>query len=187
MKFVHRLPSRRAWLLMAAAALVLLLVLDLTQLARAWRFNDAIAAAGAAPTAVAGPQAAEVLFVQAHAAALAGRAQEALALYQAAARDPRVAAAAHYNSGNIHLREALELASANLLGQRPQAAELAKQRFRDALRAEPHGLAGWPARYNLERALRLAPEVDEDASPPPAPGQSERAVTTLRGFTLGLP
>jgi hypothetical protein len=32
----------------------------------------------------------------------------------------------------------------------------------------------------------LAPEGDEDAPLPP-PLQAERAVTTMRGFTLGLP
>jgi mxaK protein len=37
-------------------------------------------------------------------------------------------------------------------------------------------------------ALRLAPEIedgDEDAAPPPL--SSERAVTTLKSFSLGLP
>jgi len=33
--------------------------------------------------------------------------------------------------------------------------ELSKQRYRDLLSEEPYH---WPARYNLERALRMAPE-----------------------------
>jgi mxaK protein len=188
MKITARvLGSRRVWLWAAALALAVGLAADGRHLIRAWRFNAAIDAAATASAPLARAEAAELLFVRAHAAARAGRTQEALALYQAAARDPRVAPAAHYNSGNVHLREALALADANLLGQRPQAVELAKQRYRDALHADPHGPVGWPARYNLERALRLAPEVDEDTSAPPTPRQSERAVTTLRGFTLGLP
>jgi mxaK protein len=43
--------------------------------------------------------------------------------------------------------------------------ELAKQRYRDLLRVNP---LDWDARYNLERALRLAPEeaaFAEDAVP----------------------
>jgi mxaK protein len=178
---MNRAALRRAVLPLIAAALLALVAHEGWQLWRVLRFNAAIDSSVDAPGERG--QAAELLFVHAHAAAQAGRTQEALALYQASARDARLAAAAHYNSGNIHLREALQLARDNLLGQRPQPAELAKQRFRDALRAQP---SHWGARYNLERALRLAPEVDEDSTTPP-PQQSERAVTTMRGFTLGLP
>jgi mxaK protein len=169
-----------AWVL--GLALAALLARDAMHLARGWRFNSAIDHGVGAAGRRDDPPA--VLFVRAHAAALSGQTQEALALYQASAQDERIAAAAHYNSGNLHLREALQLARDNLLGQRPQAIELAKQRFRDALRADP---SLWPARYNLERALRLAPEIDEDATVPAPRGPAERAVTTLRGFTLGLP
>ena len=62
--------------------------------------------------------------------------------------------------------------------------ELAKQGYRDVLRDDPQQ---WDARYNLERALRLAPEAeegDDGAAPPPL--ASERAVTTMKGFSLGL-
>lgn len=173
----------RAAMPLAALVLLALLVWDGAQLWRAWRFNTAIEQ-GTTTAPGQREQAAELLFVHAHAAARDGRTQEALALYQAAARDPRIASAAHYNSGNLHLREALALWRADQLALRPQPVELAKQRFRAALRVDP---GHWPARYNLERALRLAPEVDDDAIAPPAPHQSERAVTTMRGFTLGLP
>jgi len=62
-------------------------------------------------------------------------------------------------------------------------AELAKQAYRDVLRAEPHD---WDARFNLERALRLLPDA-EDESAEGTPERSERAVTTMRNTTLGLP
>ena len=63
--------------------------------------------------------------------------------------------------------------------------ELAKQRYRDLLRAEPQE---WDARYNLERALWLAPELEppppEDELPPEA---KERTISTLPGARLDLP
>jgi hypothetical protein len=53
--------------------------------------------------------------------------------------------AAYCNSGNIHLREALELAAQQALAQSPQAVELAKQQYREALRRDPRH---WPAKYD---------------------------------------
>ncbi|WP_088284072.1 MxaK protein [Ideonella sp. A 288] len=41
--------------------------------------------------------------------------------------------------------------------------ELAKQRYRDLLRVDP---LDWDARYNLERALRRAPEAEEAVAEP---------------------
>jgi mxaK protein len=90
--------------------------------------------------------------------------------------------AALYNLGNLHMREALAQGAAEAL----PLIELAKQRYRDALRARPDD---WHARYNLERALWLAPEVehhaaaDDDGEDPP----KERVVTTLQGVRLDLP
>lgn len=59
-----------------------------------------------------------------------------------------------------------------------------KQQYREALRRDP---GHWPSRYNLERALWLAPELPDGNATGAAPEPSERAVTTMRGFTLGLP
>jgi len=60
---------------------------------------------------------------------------------------------AQYNLANHYLRQALSGATdANAV---MPLVELAKQRYRDALALKPEH---WNARYNLERALRLAPE-----------------------------
>lgn len=117
----------------------------------------------------------------------------ALTLYKRIAQktqgaSPEVQLAARYNSANLHFREALRLRSTggNTAEQQSMPLlELAKQAYRDVLREDPQH---WDARYNLERALRLAPE-GEDADEPllPPPPSKERAVTTMRGFTLGLP
>jgi mxaK protein len=63
--------------------------------------------------------------------------------------------------------------------------ELAKESYRDVLRVDPQH---WDARYNLERAQRLLPDPDEmDAAPPENRRDSERAATTVRGHSPGLP
>jgi mxaK protein len=181
---------RRAALLLAVLLLLGLLARDARQLWRAWRFNAAIAAQAVLPpdgqqatAPVSHLQPGWLLFVHAHGAAQAGRLQEALSLYKDAAADPGVAVAALYNSGNLYLRDALELAAQGALQQSPQSVELAKQQYRQVLRRVPDH---WPARYNLERALWLAPELPQDETRP-TPQNSERAVTTMRGFTIGLP
>ncbi len=65
--------------------------------------------------------------------------------------------AALFDLGNMYLREgAGDTVSAV---RSPPMIEQAKARYRALLRAAPDD---WDARYNLERALRLAPETQED-------------------------
>lgn len=115
-----------------------------------------------------------------------GNWQAAVEIYQGeeAAADPALANAARYNGGNVLLREALQRGDDDQI-QRLTLANLAKRRYREVLEHEPQH---WNARYNLERALVLAPErAGTEAQADPAPLDSERAVTTMRGFSLGLP
>ena len=92
---------------------------------------------------------------------------------------------AQFNLGNMYLRQALAASPGSATGA-PSAEsapliELAKQRYRDLLRADP---GDWDARYNLERALRLAPEEQEayaeDQNVP-----VERRRVQLRGMDPG--
>ena len=129
----------------------------------------------------------EGVFAQAFVSAQNGDRERAIALYKRVESGPNqiLAQAAKYNRANGYLSKSLELSA----GENPNSgiplAELAKDSYRAILRAEP---GYWDAKYNLERTLRLAPDPDEsnDADLPP-PQQSERAPTTMRGFTLGLP
>lgn len=76
-----------------------------------------------------------------------------------------VGLAARFALGNGYLGEALR-DDIDPRRRRPLA-ELAKERYRELLRFEPRH---WDARYNLERALRLAPErvaVNVDAGKDP--------------------
>ena len=73
---------------------------------------------------------------------------------------------AQYNLANAYLRQALASGTETTSQSLPMV-ELAKQRYRELLHNTPEH---WPARYNLERALRMAPEGsdqsdDEDIDP----------------------
>jgi mxaK protein len=99
--------------------------------------------------------------VLAHGVALssAGNADAALRTFNALlvhGADDEVARAALFDLGNLYLRQGVR-ASGNAAVFLPML-ELAKQRYRDVLRIDP---SDWDARFNLERALRYAPEERE--------------------------
>ena len=181
---------RRAWI---ALALVLLLALAGWRSLRekqAWnRAIQATTAAGPA-TAASGPQPggdapAHWRFAQAVALAASGHEETALARYRSLFDDPVLAPAARYNSANLLLRQGLQLRESSQPGQALALLELAKEGYRELLRADPQQ---WDARYNLERALRLQPDAEPDEAPPPSPPpDAERAATTMRGTAQGLP
>ena len=152
----------------AASLCALALAVQGLRLKHAVQINDAIAAAaaGRAPAATGTsttPAAAGVdrRIVLARAAALskAGDSDAALRgfdtlLVRGAVDD--VARAALFDLGNLYLRQGLR-EPGNAAVFLPML-ELAKQKYRDLLRADP---SDWDARFNLERALRLAPEDAE--------------------------
>ena len=89
-----------------------------------------------------------------------------------------------YDLGNLDLRQAVQYGLADEAQSLPLT-ELAKQSYRDLLRRDP---TDWDARYNLERALRLAPEEDADASEdaaPPDPREHQRS--TIADPRMDLP
>jgi mxaK protein len=109
----------------------------------------------------------------------------ALAAYKAIIRSDRedLRRIALYDLGNLHLRQALQAGVADDAQSLPLT-ELAKQSYRDLLRRDPDD---WDARYNLERALRLAPEEEEDIADtgPPDPREHERS--TIADPRMDLP
>lgn len=179
---------RRTRLVLALLALALAaLLFDAAALWRAARVNAQIEAG--TPLADAPGQPPELRFAQAHALAQAHAASAArdaaLNRYRALQSDPRVGAAARYNSANLLLRQALEVRATTQPGQAIALIELAKEAYREVLREDP---AHWDARYNLERAQRLLPDPDEDEPGPLGQERNrERAVTTMRGYAPGLP
>jgi mxaK protein len=135
-----------------------------------------------APAAAAAP---ELQFAQAHELAASGAVDAALKRYQALQGEERLGQAARFNSANLLLREAMRVREGPEPGQAIALIELAKELYREVLRKDP---GHWDARYNLERAQRLLPDpVEADDAPAEEPRKAERAATTMRGFSPGLP
>ena len=181
----------RAVRVLVAVLLVAALV-DGVNLWRASRDNARITAGSVmSPTDPALPSAApELRFALAHALAASGASEAALnqyrALFQEASKDDSpLGQAARFNSANLLLRQAIDVRATAQPGQAITLLELAKESLRDVLRRDPQH---WDARYNLERAQRLLPDPDDaDNEPPQAARDRERAATTMRGVSPGLP
>jgi mxaK protein len=180
MSFVSRRTTRGVWLLLAVA--VLAAAADAALWLRDERRNAQIASASVPADATGLPPA--MLFAQAHALAANGDDDAALKHY-GALQDDTPLEAARYNSANLLMRQAVALRADDKPGQALALIELAKEHYRDVLRHDP---GYWNARYNLERAQRLVPDPEESDAPVAGPQRSaERAATTMRGYSPGLP
>ena len=173
---------------LVAAALSVLTAGEALRLQHAQRINTAVAEWTTAP--IPDPHAADHLPPEARlarAVALSRRDYDgALAAYKSIIQSNRedLHRIALYDLGNLNLRQAVQYGLADEAQSLPLT-ELAKQSYRDLLRRDP---TDWDARYNLERALRLAPEEDADASEdtaPPDPRQHERS--TIADPRMDLP
>ena len=192
MESVLRARRRRLYLFAAAlVALAVLAALDFHLWRTAQRWNVVIAALEDSGTAV-GPQTlehgapAEARFALALAFERRGEIAPAVALLREVAQArPDLAPAALYDAANALLREGQRIGLAENAGQALPLVELAKETYREVLRIDPDV---WDARFNLERALRIAPEGDDDSDEQmPMPADAEEAATTDRASPLGLP
>lgn len=153
-----------------------------TRYERANRVNEAIAASANPATLDAAVP--EARFARAAMLARAGNVDEAAKAYKLAIQEdrPDLKLAALYNLGNLHMREAAKLVGSS---SALPFIELAKQNYRDLLREDPED---WDARYNLERALWVSPELDqEDDENANAPVFTRRVAPQLKGFRVELP
>jgi len=177
----RRLGVRLAWALLAGVAL--LAAADGVQLWRAERLNARIAAGDLpAESPDASP---ELRFAHAHAQAASGATEAALNRYVSLHADTPVGQEARYNGANLLMRQGMALRAGAQPGQALALIELAKEGYREVLR---HDREDWAARYNLERAQRLVADPEEvDEEPPQSRRSAERAATTMRGYSPGLP
>jgi mxaK protein len=176
--------NKRTVTRLVLALLLLLLGVALVDAQRLRRDQDlnALIADGQAP---ADAQAPELRFAWAHAQAASGATEAALARYRTLQGESPLGQAARYNSANLLLRQAIKVRESSDAGQALPLIELAKETYREVLRHDP---GHWNARYNLERAQRLLPDPeDADDGAPDMPRAAERAATTMRGYSPGLP
>lgn len=151
------------------------------------RWNQLIASGRVSASASDLPARAQ--FAQAHALAASGAEDAALQRYRTLLgprSDSTLAQAASYNSANLLMRQAVVVRAGTQPGNAVALIELAKEMYRDVLRADPQH---WDARYNLERAQRLLADPDEQAEgqPPESRREAERSSTSTRGYSPGLP
>ncbi len=170
----------------ALAVLAVAAAVDGARLVAAERVNDQITHGPLPPES---PEAAaELRFAHAYAQAASGATEAALTRYgalQALEDGGPLGQAARYNGANLLLRQGMVLRAGSQPGQALALVELAKEGYREVLR---HDAGDWAARYNLERAQRLVPDPEgEDEEPPAARRGAERAATTMRGYSPGLP
>jgi mxaK protein len=166
--------KRVLWL--ATAALAIAIAWEGLQLHESMRFDEAVRADDLEEAGrLDDPRGA---FAVALALQRKGEFEAALHAYGAMrATDDALKSALRYNLANLYLRRALELGDAAGADVTGPLIELAKQQYREVLRMDE----GWDARYNLELALSVQPDVDEAETGAEAnPEHSRRAVATQR-------
>jgi mxaK protein len=182
MGLIRRHPTACA--LMVLVLLALLAAHDGWSWWRAARINDTITSGGVVDgdAAAAVP---ELRFAAAWQQAASGAADAALQRYGTLQGEGALGQAARFNSANLLLRQAALLRAGPQPGQALALVELAKEHYREILREDP---AQADARYNLDRAQRLVADPDEaDDTPLEGRRNAERAATTMRGHSPGLP
>jgi mxaK protein len=152
------------------------------RLVRSERINAAIASAQDTGLDASIP---EAQFARALVLVRAGKSAAALNIYKSLARGSRtdIRQAALYNTGNLYMRDAESSETEQSFESLPLI-ELAKQAYRDVLRREPDD---WAARYNLERACWLAPEMEYGGDEADAPTKEQRAASSIQGEAINLP
>lgn len=98
---------------------------------------------------------------------------------------PEFQAKVRYNLGNLYLAQAVEHAESMNVNEALPLAGLAKQAYRQALAIDS---GSWDAKYNLEVAMRLLPEMSRiNVGDDEPESRKSQLWTTVPGFPRGLP
>ncbi len=99
--------------------------------------------------------------------------------------DQKFQAKARYNLGNLYLEQAIQQVKSTNINEALPLLGLAKQAYRQSLTLDS---GNWDAKYNLEVAMRLLPEMDRVDMPDDEPtNRKSQLWTTVPGFPRGLP
>lgn len=142
------------------------------------RFNDALAAAN--KVFVDGPDGAHLKFAKASELQKQGDFKAAVKAYAAIEAPPRsrLQLDIQFNLANLFFREAIRLRDDDADDLAMPLLELAKQNYKEVLRVDS---GQWDAKYNLELALILSPELEPaDALEELNPEHSTRALTIIQ-------
>ncbi len=94
--------------------------------------------------------------------------------------DPVLEYALKYNMANLYLQQAVKARRSNDMDLAIPLIELAKQNYREVLRLNSND---WLVKYNLERALQLLPDLEEQATPEDVmPERSPRAAGSVEFY-----
>ena len=173
---------------LSAVAFALVAGYQARRLDQAERVNEAISRAKAGALDSNLPEAlfARALILSKPADAKTDQYEEAVKIYKELIQGNRAEwrQAALYNLGNLYMHDASSSGPESASNALPLI-ELAKQSYRDLPRESP---GDWDARYNLERALWLAPEIAEGGVEDNGPAPWQRRLITLPpGFKIELP
>ncbi len=157
--------SKRGWVMLAVIAgliAAVLLVISLLQLKRAAAFNHnleqenyALAAQDESPYGI---------FTQAYQLQQNGEFDAAIEQYARVENevDKVFQQSVHYNMATLYMQRAMVVRQAGDHDIATPLIEISKHLYKQLLRFEP---TNWPAKYNLEQALKLAPEIKEEKFP----------------------
>ncbi|MGH8531715.1 MAG: hypothetical protein ACREV1_03045, partial [Gammaproteobacteria bacterium] len=129
----------------------------------------------------------EVMFARAHWLMQKNRGDEAIELFNRleGKGDPEFRARLHYNLGNLYLTRAIALTERSEFAHAFTLTMLAKDLYREALRLDSRD---WDAKYNLEVAMRLVPDLPQAETDEPDKQRRQQGLwSSIPGFPRGLP
>ncbi|MGH8654809.1 MAG: hypothetical protein ACREYE_22790 [Gammaproteobacteria bacterium] len=123
----------------------------------------------------------EVMFARAHWLMQKNRGDEAIELFNRleGKGDPEFRARLHYNLGNLYLARAIALTEPSEFARAFTLTILAKDLYRKALRLDSRD---WDAKYNLEVAMRLVPDLPQAKTDEPDEQQRQQGLTPIPKF-----